>query len=77
MPSQRAAARRHIALPRVTSADGLLMAQPFRPALFRAGPRAWPSSLFVLLQGLVSELQSRRERAALGGKLRREKREAK
>ena len=39
-PSQHAAMRGYIALPRVTAADGLLVAQPFSPLLFSMGPQS-------------------------------------
>ena len=66
MPSQHGAMRGYIALSRVTSADGLLIAQPFSPLLFRMGPQAWPSLLFAVLQGKVSasEMQAKCDQAA-------------
>ena len=70
IPSQHAAMRGYIALSRVTSADGLLIAQPFSPLLFRMGPQAWASLLFAVLQGRVplSERLARCEQAALESK---------
>ena len=41
-PSQHAGMRAYIALSRVTSADSLLIAQPFNPLLFRSGPQSSP-----------------------------------
>ena len=52
-PSQSAAMRGYIALSRVKSADGLLIAQPFSPVLFRMGSPPWPTLLFDVLHGRV------------------------
>ena len=45
--------RGYIALSRVTSADSLLIAQPFNPLLFQMGPQSLPTLLCDVLQGKV------------------------
>ena len=68
--SQHAAMRGYIALSRVTSADSLLLAQPFNPQLFRLGPQAFPSLLFEVLQGKVpfDKLEQRCQEATRASK---------
>ena len=47
----------YIALSRVTSAEGLVIAQPFAPTLFRQGPAPYPTLLLQVLKGGVSQLE--------------------
>ena len=47
----------YIALSRVTDAEGLIIAQPFPPTLFRQGPAPYPTLLMQVLKGEVSQLE--------------------
>jgi hypothetical protein len=69
-PSQYAGMRGYIALSRVTSADALLIAQPFNPLLFRSGKQSFPALLFDVLMGRVplAELKLKCEEAVAESK---------
>ena len=47
----------YIGISRLTSANGLLLAQPFAPMLFRQGPLAGPTLLMQFLRGELDEKQ--------------------
>ena len=54
----------------VREADGLLVAQPFSPLLFKIGAQPWPSLLFDVQRGraLLGDLDDRCEQAARASK---------
>ena len=45
----------NIGIARMTAADGLLLAQPFAPMLFRQGPQQGPTLLMQFLRGELDE----------------------
>ena len=57
VPNAQKAMESYIALSRVTSAEGLIIAQPFAPTLFRQGPAPYPTLLLQVLKGEVSQLE--------------------
>ena len=54
VPNSQRAMEGYIAVSRVTSAEGLIIAQPFAPALFRQGPAPYPTLLLQVLKGKMS-----------------------
>ena len=57
VPNSQRAMEGYIAISRVASAEGLIIAQPFAPALFRQGPAPYPTLLLQVLIGEVSQLE--------------------
>ena len=53
--------KNNIGIARVTSADGVLLAQPFAPMLFRQGPHKGPTLLMRFLRGELNEDQLEKE----------------
>jgi hypothetical protein len=53
-PSFEAMMRDYIALSRATDAEGVLIARPFSPLLFKLGPAPFPTLLLAFLQGKVT-----------------------
>ena len=56
----------YIGISRLTSADGLLVAQPFAPMLFRQGPLPGPTLIMQFQRGELDEDQLEK---AFGGKV--------
>ena len=53
--------RDYIALSRATDAEGVLIARPFSPLLFKLGPAPFPTLLLAFLQGKVTATDVREE----------------
>ena len=51
----------YIALSRATDAEGVILAQPFAPTLFKQGAAPYPTLLLKVLKGHVSQLQLERK----------------
>ena len=54
-PSFDKAMKGYVAMSRVRKADDMALTQPFSPALFRQGPRPFPTLLIENLRGSVPE----------------------
>ena len=57
VPNAQKAMEGYIALSRATSAEGVIIAQPFSPLLFGQGPAPYPTLLLQVLKGEVSQLE--------------------
>ena len=55
VPNAQKAMEGYIALSRATSAEGVIIAQPFSALLFRQGPAPYPTLLLQVLKGQVAQ----------------------
>ena len=56
-PNAQKAMEGYIALSRTTDVEGVILAQPFAPTLFKQGPAPYPTLLLQVLKGQVSQLE--------------------
>jgi len=66
LPNGQRAMRGYIAVSRAEDAEGLVIAEPFAPTLFKQGPAPFPTLLMEVLEGRVksTELEEKCQRAA-------------